>query len=68
MKQFKYLEFYFQKNGKWDLHIKETAKEARIIMAQVWGIGERKFRGNVEIRMMMFRSLIGSILLYAAEI
>lgn len=67
VKEFKYLGFHFQKNGKWNLHIKETAKKARIIMAQVWGIGETKFRRNVEIRMMMFRSLIGSILLYAAE-
>lgn len=46
---------------------KKQPKKARIIMAQVWGIGKRKFRGNVK-RMIMFRSLIGSILLNAAEI
>lgn len=33
VKEFKYLEYHFQKNGRCDLHIKETVKKARIIMA-----------------------------------
>jgi hypothetical protein len=34
----------------------------------VWGIGERKWGGDFSRRMMMFESMIESILMYGAEI
>ena len=37
-------------------------------MAQVWGIGERKFRDNFKIRMLMFNSIVKGILMYGSEI
>lgn len=68
VKEFKYLGYYFQKNWCWETHIRETVKKARITMAQVWGIWQRKFKNNFERKMKMFKSLVKSILLYAAEI
>jgi hypothetical protein len=34
----------------------------------VWGIGERKWGGDFRRRMMMFESMIKSILMYGTEI
>jgi hypothetical protein len=34
----------------------------------VWGMGERKLGGDFRSRMMMFESMIESILMYGAEI
>ncbi|KMQ85134.1 hypothetical protein RF55_16494 [Lasius niger] len=51
-----------------EAYIKETVKKAAIVMAQVWGIGQRKFRESFHRRMEMFKSLVKSIILYAAEI
>lgn len=68
VKELKYLGFTFQSNGNYEKHISETVRKARTVMAQVWGIGQRKFRNNYERRMLLFRSLVESILLYAAEI
>lgn len=66
VKDFKYLRFHFQKNGSTETHMRETVKKAMIAMTQVWGI--RKFKNNFERRIMLFSSLVGSIVLYAAEI
>jgi hypothetical protein len=34
----------------------------------VWGIGERKLRGDLRRRMMMFESMVENVLKYGAEI
>lgn len=68
VKTFKYLGYTFQKNGNHDCHIKELRKKANIVMAQIWGIGERKFNSNYNLRMFLFDKTVVSIALYAAEI
>ena len=50
------------------MHVSEVIKKARIAMAQIWGIGRRKFKNNFERRMRIFRSIVKSILMYASEI
>lgn len=42
------------KSNRDEAHIREVTRKAAGIIAQVWGIGERKFEGNWERRMMMF--------------
>lgn len=37
-------------------------------MAQIWSIGERKFGGNWEKRIMIFNVLVKSIFMYGVEI
>jgi hypothetical protein len=39
-----------------------------MLVGCVWGIGERKWGGDFRRRMMMFESMIESILMYGAEI
>lgn len=43
-------------------------KKVAAVMAQIWGIGERKFGGDWERRMMMFNVLVKSIFMYGVEI
>jgi len=61
VREFKYLSFTFMKNNKDEAHIKEIKKRAAAAMAQIWDIGERKFGGDVDRRIMMFNILIKSI-------
>lgn len=56
------------KNNRDDAHIREVTKKAAGIMAQIWGIKERKFGGDWERRMMMFNIMVKSIFMYGVEI
>lgn len=69
VEEFKYLGYTFMKNNRDDAHIREVTKKAAGIMAQIWGIGERKFGRDWERRMMMFNVLVlKSIFMYGVEI
>lgn len=37
-------------------------------MAQIWSIGQRKFKNNFERKMKIFKSIVKGIMLYAAKI
>jgi hypothetical protein len=43
-------------------------RKADKVVGCIWGIGERKWGGDFSRRMMMFESMIESILMYGAEI
>lgn len=43
VKEFKYLEFMFQRNGGKKAHIKDMVRKEAGIMGQIWGIGKRRF-------------------------
>lgn len=58
----------FKKNNKDDAHIKDIVKRAAATMAQIWEIGERKFGGNFDRRIMMFNIMVKSIMLYGVEV
>jgi hypothetical protein len=43
-------------------HIREIMRKANKVMGCVWGTGERKWGGDFRRRMMMFQSMIESII------
>jgi len=43
VKEYKYLGYTMQRNGKQDKHIKEKIAKAMAIMGVVWGLGKRRF-------------------------
>lgn len=67
VKEFTYLGFRLQENGGMIRHIKERVKKANVIVRQIWGIGERKFRDELNKRMYMFDSLVSSVMLFCLE-
>jgi hypothetical protein len=48
--------------------IREIVRKANKAVGCVWGKAERKWGGDFRRRMMMFESLIESILMYGVEI
>jgi hypothetical protein len=54
--EFKYLGYTFNERA--------TGKE---IVRGIWGIGERKWKGDFRRRMMIFESIIENILIYGTE-
>lgn len=65
---FKYLGYNFSASGSDRVHVIEMVKKANKVMGMVWGIGERKFGHDYRRRVMMFDSLIKSMLMYGAEV
>jgi len=43
VKEFKYLDYTFQRNGGQEAHNRERVRRAAAVMGQVWGIGKRRF-------------------------
>jgi hypothetical protein len=46
----------------------EQFRKANKVVGCVWGIGERMWGGEFGRRMMMFESMVDSVLMYGAEI
>lgn len=59
---------YIIKNGGAEKHIIERMRRAMVAMKQTWSIGERIFADDYERRIKMFNALVGSVVLYGAEI
>ncbi len=68
VKVFKYLGVMMQCNNGFEEHIRYIKKKARIGLGKVWGIGERNWKGDVNVKWKLFRALIESIMTYGAEI
>lgn len=68
VKEFKYVGYTFQRNNNPKAHIRNLTHEAMIAMKQIWSIGERKFKNNIKIKIMMFDSIVRSILMHGAEV
>jgi hypothetical protein len=66
--QFKYLGYTFKASGKATEHIRDLKTNAKKKLGQVWGMGERLFPNNFQIRLKMYDSLVASGLMYGAEI
>jgi hypothetical protein len=49
-------------------HIRDIVRKANKVVGCVWGIGERKWGGAFRKRMMMFETMIESVLMYGADI
>jgi hypothetical protein len=48
--------------------VREVVRKANKVVECVWRIEERKWGGEFRRRMMMFESMIESLLIYGAEI
>lgn len=68
VKEFKYLGYMLNERNNSRSHVKEVVRKANKMLGRIWGIGERKFGHDVKRRLMMFDSLIKSVLMYGAEI
>lgn len=68
VKKFNYLGVTFQKNGDITEHVRERAKRANVLIRQVWGIGERKFKDDYRRRIWIYKTLVMSVMNYGAEI
>lgn len=60
--------YTFSRNNRDEAHVREVTKKAAAVIAQIWGIGERKFGGDWKRRMMMFNVLVKSIFMYGVKI
>jgi hypothetical protein len=66
--EFKYLGYTFNERATVRAQVREVVRKANKVVGCVWGIGERMWGGEFGRRMMMFESMVGSVLMYGAEI
>jgi hypothetical protein len=66
--EFKYLVYTFNLRATDKVQVREVVMKANKVVGCVWGIGERKWEGEFGRRMMMFESMVESVLMYGAEI
>lgn len=57
-----------QKDEGSEKHVTERVRRATIAMKLTWSIGERIFKDDYRRRTKMFKTLVGSIALYGAQI
>ena len=65
---FNYLGITLTTCGSLKSLLKERLKKANMVMRQVWGIAERKFKDDFKRRMMMFDSLVLGVMMYGIEL
>jgi len=46
VKEYKYLEYIFQRNKAQERHMREKITKTAKIMGQIWRISKRRFGGN----------------------
>lgn len=68
VKTFKYLGYVVKKNGGQEGQIKELMKKGNVVLQQVWGLGERRFRDDFKRRMMLFKYLVLGVIMYGVEV
>jgi hypothetical protein len=66
--EFKYLGYIFNLRATDKAQVSEVVGKAKKVVGCVWGIGERKWEGEFGRRMMIFESMVQSVLMYGAEI
>jgi hypothetical protein len=66
--EFRYLGYTFNERATDKALVREIVRKANKVVGCVWGIGERKWGGEFGRKMMMFESMLESVLMYGAEI
>jgi hypothetical protein len=61
--EFQYLGYTFNERATG----KEIVRKANKVVRGIWGIGERKWKGDFRRGMMIFESIIENILMYGTE-
>lgn len=64
VEKFKYLGYIVKTSGEEKVQIKELKKNGNVVLKQVWGLGERRFRDDFEKRMMLFKYLVLEVIMY----
>ncbi len=68
VKTFKYLGYMFQSNNGRESHLHLLKRKAEVAIRGVWGVGERKFAGEIGLRWKLYEVLVNSILMYGVEL
>ncbi len=68
VKTYKYLGYMMQADGGCAEQVKYVKQKARAAMGAVWGLGERWLKGELKLRMKLFKVIIEAIVLYGVEI
>lgn len=68
VEKFKYLGFYFNKEGNYKEHIKELRNKGIVAARKTWGLGEISCKEDFQRRMVLFNYLVKSVMGYGAEI
>jgi hypothetical protein len=66
--EFKYLGCIFNERATDKTHVREVVRKSNKVVRCVWGVEERKWGSDFRRRMMMFESMVESVLKYGAEI
>ncbi|KAH0813872.1 hypothetical protein GEV33_008919 [Tenebrio molitor] len=66
--EFKYLGYTFNERATDKAQVREVVRKANKVVGCVWGIGERMWGGEFGRGIMMFESMVESVLMYGAEI
>jgi hypothetical protein len=61
--EFRYLGYTFNERATDKAHVRGVVRKASKVVRCVWGIGERKWGGELGRRMMMFESIVESVLM-----
>lgn len=68
VKEFKYLGYVVKKNGGQEGQIRKLKKKGNVVLKQMWGLGERRFRDEFKRRMMLFKYLVLGVIMYGAKV
>ncbi len=68
VKTFKYLGYMFQCiNGRLE-HLRMLKKKAEVAIRRIWGVGERRFSGEIGWRVRLYEAMVNSILMHGVEV
>lgn len=54
--------------GGQEAHVRERRKKAAALLGRVWGIGKRRFGGDLGRRIWLFDRLVWTVMGFGAEI
>jgi hypothetical protein len=63
-----YLGYNINERATDKVHMREIERKANKLVGCVWGIGQRKWESDFRRRVMMFESMVESVLMYGVEI
>jgi hypothetical protein len=64
--EFKYLGYTFNERATDKTQVREVARKANKVVGCVWGIRETKWGGEFGRKLIMFESMVESVLMYGA--
>lgn len=68
VKEYKYLGFICQRNGKVKAHVRERMRKASEAMKEIWEIRKRWFGGDIKRRLWLFDMMVWTVMSYEVEV